>query len=421
MALITEIKTSTKTISHAATPVSIRVVGDSDAVFSLQIIRSSDSNFYDFSTNIFEDDYTSRSRLVNVNPGTLNVNFPTNTSGDTYTIRVFAEPHFDTELSFYPNKLYYSTTVTQSARSTITFSTDASISSVSATSFGSTTGSILGKYSGVRKPIVEIKDQKITVPIAAANFGVSITTPGITNNVGEWDDSALYWETVNYTADGSGSGITSLILTSVDDLYIGMQLSHVDGDFQTVLRAITAIDTSTLTVTLDGVESWDTGEPIRFRAYGSNLIRKAVGVGLKLTYATCRLAQKSTTVHTTITSGTPTNMRVKGAQGVTTGATVRGKFVDNSSSSDACVISTVKNGANSGIVSSATDATINITNGVYDADTSDIKENTILYIDGCSDGIYLSGTISIDKYPLSGSKNIYVDMSKIFTIGHDGF
>ena len=54
---------------------------------------------------------------------------------------------------------------------------------------------------------------------------------------GEWDDSDIYWESGNYTANGAGTSATSLILTSVDGLYIGMQLSHVNSVFQTEERS----------------------------------------------------------------------------------------------------------------------------------------------------------------------------------------
>ena len=51
----------------------------------------------------------------------------------------------------------------------------------------------------------------------------------------------MYWETGNYTASGSGSNSTSLTLTSVDGLVVGMQVSSINSVYQSELRAITAI------------------------------------------------------------------------------------------------------------------------------------------------------------------------------------
>ena len=107
MALIRNVKIDKSLMRSTKTTRSVVVAGDDDAVFSLQVLRSSDNEFYDFSTNAFEDNYTSQSRLANLKPGSYNINFPANASGDTYTIRVFAAPHFNTKFSFGDNELFY--------------------------------------------------------------------------------------------------------------------------------------------------------------------------------------------------------------------------------------------------------------------------------------------------------------------------
>mgnify|MGYP001348062965 CR=1 FL=1 len=99
--------------------------------------------------------------------------------------------------------------------------------------------------------------------------------------IGKWNEKALYWQSGNYTANGAGSSSTSLTLTSVDDLFVGMQVAYVNSVFQTALRAITAINTSTKTVTLDGAETWSDTHVIIFRAYGTRLINSAIGAKLQ--------------------------------------------------------------------------------------------------------------------------------------------
>ena len=421
MPLIKTIKIDTSPIRTTGTIRPVVVTGDDNAVFSIKVSESS-GKYYDFSTSTFEiPNNLAQQRLANLKPGSYDIAFPADASGNTYTVHVFAEPHYNTTIESGKNNLYQSLQVSQSGNSTITFSTDASISTVSATAIDTSTGSPDDKFMGAKRPTVTMVDKQLTVPAATGNYGVFITTPGATSNVGEWDVNDLYWESKNYTANGGGTGATELVLTSVDDLYIGMQLSHVDGTFQTELRSITAIDTDTLTVTLNGAESWSDTHTIKFRSYGSDLIKKSTDIELELSNATCRLGQESTTVRTAIASGTATSVDVNGTGGIGNGATVRCKFIDKSTSASKCVV------AHGGTTGSTSAGVLKIVNGVYAATTTStfnppagvnvpIRAGTIIYIDGSSADIYLSGTISISSYPTS-DQTIYVDVSKIFTAG----
>ena len=83
----------TSTMSNLANSRSVKVVGNANAAFSLQVSRSSNGHFYDFSTGLFSATYSSQSRLTNLSPGTTSVNFPASSSGDTYTIYIWPEPH----------------------------------------------------------------------------------------------------------------------------------------------------------------------------------------------------------------------------------------------------------------------------------------------------------------------------------------
>lgn len=402
---------------------SIEVIGDSEAVFGLQVVRASDGKFYNFVTATFEtndarsDSKKYQLRDYNKKPGRTTVVFPAASGGDTYTVRVFAEPHFNTRFFARNNDIYASYDITQQANATISFLTSTLLNAagaaiVSSKAITTSTGSLIDVKTSQKISIIE---NQMTVPTVAANHGAFLVSPVLVPGTrqlsnGIWNDNALYWQSGNYVAVGAGTNATSLILLSVAGLHVGMSISSVDGADQPLLRSITNINKSTKTVTLSGVETWADEDVILFRAYGPDLIRKAIGISLELKNGTCRLGQTSTRVHSNITSGTPTALRVKGSQGVAKGATVRGKFVDNSSSADVCSISSISS------ISGTADSTINITNGRFDADTSDIRANTILYIDGSSDKLFLSGDIIIKKYP-AASQNIKIDLTKIFTIG----
>ena len=409
--LITSVNVDASKMKTASTSRSIRVVGDSDAVFSLQVSRSSDSRFYDFSTNTFSTTYGSQSRLTNLSPGNTSIIFPAASGGDTYTVYVWPEPHFNTELNFGKNKLRYTREIEQlGTNAVVTFTTDTSISTISATSMGSSSGSSTSSYSQGNAPTVNIVDTQLTVPSSAEDFGVKISDDFVTSseilNSGTWNSNALYWQTGNYVANGAGTDSTALILDSVDGLYVGMQVAYVNTVFQTALRAITAINTTTKTVTLDGNETWSDEHVILFRAYGVDLISSAININLVLKNPTVRLGQLSTTLRTVIESGQAT-ADVNGTTGIGAGAIARCKFIDNSTSTSASKISEVAGSTTAGVIT--------ITNAEF---TAGGYVGDIIYIDNFSNLIFLTGDISITKYP-TADQIIYIDISKFLTAGQN--
>ena len=319
--LITSVDIDFSKMETASTSRSVRVVGDSNAVFSLQVSRSSNGQFYNFSTNTF-----------------------------------------------------------------------------SATSMGSSSGSSTSSYTQSNAPTVNFRDTQLTVPSSASDFGVNIT--GCTTDCvnGTWNTNALYWQTGNYVANGAGTSSTALIL------YIGMQVAYVNGVFQTALRAITAINTTTKTVTLDGNETWSNDHVILFRAYGIDLISSAININLTLANPTVRLGQLSTTLRTVIESGQAT-ADVNGTKGIGAGAIARCRFINNSTSTSASKISAVTGSTTAGVIT--------ITNAEF---TAGGYVGDIIYIDNFSNLIFLTGDISITRYP-TADQTIYIDTSKFLTAG----
>ena len=113
--------------SDLATTASSRqytVEGEKDAEFILQVFNSS-QQFYDFKTKSFSTTFTSTSSLgVKMSGGNSyngSIDFPANASGDTYTILLLTPPDKDTELTFGQGANSYSTTITQVANTTLTF------------------------------------------------------------------------------------------------------------------------------------------------------------------------------------------------------------------------------------------------------------------------------------------------------------
>ena len=388
---------------------SLIVVGDPNALFHLIISRSSDAKIYNFTLNSFETAVTSQSRLKNQSPGEISIAFPAAASGDTYSLQITADANSNTAFESGKNKLVQTVTFSQRGNSKITFT--ASGTGITNTALGDSTGSSSDSFTETVAPKVVIDELQLTVPDAASDNGFFITTTEKDLNNGTWDSGALYWQTGNYVANGAGTDATALILDSVDDLFVGMQVAVIAGTAQAELRAITAINTTTKTLTLDGNETWANDNVILFRAYGLRLIKQVIGIGLSLVNPTVRLGQTTTSVRAELTSDISEggDIAVIGTTGIGKGATIRMRGIKKNSETGACVVG--------GLSNSTTAGSFVLTNGEVEASAAKpVRVKTKIYIDGSSNKVFLSATIGIYKYPLA-AQTINVDINKILTKG----
>ena len=102
---IKSFKISTKNVSPSITVRDFIVAGDDGAVFSLRL-RRTNGDLYNFKTRAFDtsvNNNTSEHVLSNIRTsrnGYLgSVVLPAESSGDTYSFLLYAEPHFDTKIS----------------------------------------------------------------------------------------------------------------------------------------------------------------------------------------------------------------------------------------------------------------------------------------------------------------------------------
>jgi len=415
MALITKVEINQTPMLAGVTNRPLVVTGDTDARFSLFITRSSDAKVYNFTTKTFLTAVTSQSRLMDQSPGGINIVFPAAASGDTYTIQVHADARSKTEFGFGKNKLYHSLTVTQVGNTTLSIKTGGDTTfGLTDNEAGTSTGSPSFTFAGAERPTFVFNKSELTVTAAVGDHGYFITnTTNESGSEGTWDSGALC---VQYSkiANGAGTDATSLILDDVDNLVVGMQVYAVNGVFQSVLRAITAINTSTKTLTLDGNETWSNDHVILIRAYGPRLIKKACGAEISLNDdATVELGQISTSIHTELTSNVSagTEINVIGTRGIGKGATIRMRGIEKSlDTSGNMTVATIP-------TTSLTEGAVTFANGRLVASSDrPIRVKTKMYIDGCSNEIFLNGTINIAKYP-SSNTNVLVDLRKVLTRG----
>ena len=393
---------------------SLIVVGDPNALFHVRISRSSDTKIYDFTLNSFQTAVTSQSRLKNQSPGEISIAFPAAASGDTYSLQITADANSNTAFKSGKNNLVQTITFSQRGNSTITFT--ASGTGITNTALGDSTGSSSDSFTETSAPKVVIDELQLTVPDAVEDYGFFITTTEKDLNNGTWDSGALYWQTGNYVANGAGTDATALILDSVDDLFVGMQVGVIAGTAQPALRTITAINTTTKTLTLDGNATWLDDGVILFRAYGLRLIKQVIGIGFSLVNPTVRLGQTTTSIDDELTSNKTgsADINVNGTLGIGVGATVRIRGLEKSEDEGACTVASVDSSSNGGGV---TGGSMVLSNYKLKASAAKpVRSKTKIYIDGSSNKVFLSATIGVYKYPLA-AQIIYVDINKILTTG----
>ena len=414
MNLIKSATIEQKPMRTGASNRSLIVVGDPNSIFHVVISRSSDTKIYDFSLNSFQAAITSQSRLKNQSPGQISIAFPAAASGDTYSLQITADANSNTAFESGKNKLVQTITFSQRGNSKITFT--ASGTGITNTALGDSTGSSSDSFTETSAPKVVIDELQLTVPDAVSDNGFFITTTEKDLNNGIWDSGALYWQTGNYVANGAGTNATALILDSVDDLFVGMQVAVIAGTAQAELRAITAINTATKTLTLDGNETWANDNVILFRAYGLRLIKQVIGIGLSLVNPTVRLGQITTSIDDELTSNKTgsADININGTLGIGVGATVRIRGLEKSEDAGACTVASVDSSSNGGGVAGGS---IVLSNYKLKASAAKpVRSKTKIHIDGSSNKVFLNTAIGVYKYPLA-AQTINVDINKILTKG----
>ena len=404
-------------ITPEAQSLPIQINGDTNAVYSMTITRSSDGRSYNFTSKTFASTVTSESRLKNQAPGVVEVSIPAAVSGDTYTINIFAEPHYNTFM-YRDNNVFDKLTVTQKANAQITFT--AKGVSHDNTSLGSSTGTITKIYSGSNRNVVEFKRLQLTADSSGDDIhgfflkdtdGTVLTRGGVNATSNAFFSAYFYWQTGNYVADGAGASSSSLTLTSVDGLRIGMQVGTINGTDRTSgLKSITAINTDTKTVTLDGNETWSDTHVILFRAYGADLINSAAGIKLELENTLVELGETTTTLRTAITSNVAasSNIDVNGTTGIAAGTIIEMKGLEKSTDAGAAVIGNIS--------ASTTAGTIQILNARIPGATRAVRAGTKITVVGSSEKVFLTGKIKISKYP-AANQVIYLDTVKLLQVG----
>ena len=202
--------------------------------------------------------------------------------------------------------------------------------------------------------------------------------------------------TTEANAGGTAADSNQVVVADVTGLVVGMELTYiVSATAPGSATTITAVNTTTKTLTLSRNQAITDGHTMTFRAYGPRLIQNAIGIGLSLTDPTVKLGQLVTSIDDEITSNisSATEFNVNGTLGVGAGATVRMRGLEKSEDAGAATVVTVDSSGNG---EGITGGMIGITNAriIASADRP-VRSGTKMYIDGSSNLVYLSGKIGI--------------------------
>ena len=419
-------------ITSSSNNIVSRITGETGAVFSVQIIDTSSQNkFYNFKTNTFTTAFISENVLTNVEMSgsryDININIPAAASGNTYKVMVFADPFFNTKIadSASSNDYLLTASTEQGSDVTVRFSTSTDQDATNLVGVGAFVGSTTGSSGSSSNTEVafteEIEDS------STGYHGYKYTLPTATNKSNTLDStlqpvdgvvgrsSSDFYTAVSTQTNGAGTNSASMIVDSVDNLVVDMDLVSIvsSGDLEQegslgvlTYPTITAIDVDTKTVTLSDTPSWADDKVVVFRAYGGELIRKSTG-GLfefNLTvvpvggisgddrvknWGSCR-------VNAAVSSST--SITVDGFRGASAGSKIIGAGVN--STDGANVITNVH--------ASGTPITV--------AGAQTLADNTFLYIYGSGWKAIIEGTITIKTFP-SASVDVYYDVDRAFVLG----
>ena len=277
MKKITNITLNKSTIPSTASFVKYKVFGEPEAVFNFYIKDSSSPNkFYNFKTATFTNTFTSENVLTNVTLGSGffegTVKLPASSSGNEYRFFAIAKSHFDSQVN--DKTLLLRTDLTQEAGVTVRFTTSTDQATGSANTSSNTS--------------IELSQVTLVDAADSLALGYKFDFNVDTNVFNELNADLQpvdgdFFTKQSKTTSGTGSSITAMVLTDVNNLVVGMSLVSIASSSVTTsgslgvltFPTITAIDTNTNTVTLSSAHSWANSKAVVFRAYGSELIRQS--------------------------------------------------------------------------------------------------------------------------------------------------
>ena len=424
MKKITSIKINDNDLPASSSSRVFRITGDEGAVFSVRV-RTADSKYYNFVGKAFQTNYNAKTTLRNIEIKGKSYSgaivFPADADGATYHFEIFAEPHFDTELSkevigsflnsdserenLEFNHLFYSTVISQVANTTVTIGVKAD------TAGNYTSASLSQTVASTKSPIVtdeQTLDLDFTIENVSsdgAGFGLQLIKTTVTDS----DFFTLTTQIINEPGRDASASFTNYVMDSVDNLGVGMAIHSVSAGSISgsprVIKAQKYPPTSTVSpgepfVKFSVAQAFSDNVTITFRAYGPSNIKNSTGVEVEFQDLKLEVVPLTTTVRGGISSTTAVN--VDGTYGIgksTDGTYIEGLGVDNTSDNP---ITGVSASSSAGSITTTVAQTL--------------AAGTKLNIIGCAKKYKLTGRAIVKKFPTSDT-TIYLDADDLLRLG----
>ena len=375
----------------------ISINGTDGCVFNIQVFNSS-GQFYDFNANSFSSGFSFYKNLEVELSGTnfvTNINFPANSGGDTYTVFLFTTPDKNTQFSrsISGHKYVVKKSFNQIGNAVLTFSPG----TVNSSNYKTFATSTLTESSTTAQNFTTNIDWTVeNVENDSHGFGLRLTDAFA--NLSQFEDY-FYFETTD-TVDGAISSATELVLDDLTNIAVGMIITAVSSGSLSGTPKITAINTSTKTLTLSSSQSFADGITLTFRAYGSSTIFDSTSVSVEFSpFSATEPERLSKTVRGDISGSTTVDLN--GTYGISGGNHVKitGVGVNNSSTN---LIETVSASSSAGSMVVSLSQTL--------------EDTTVIYFTGCSRKVQIKGKITTTQTPTTNT-TINLDLDKIITVG----
>jgi hypothetical protein len=389
----------------------ITVRGDVGAEYSLQVVKDS-NNFYNFKTNSFSTGFSpKKNKKIKLfgSSSSTNVVFPGGSSAQ-YKVLLFVEPNSDTELIIGEDSKIATKSITQNADVDVVFS-PVTVSAVDGTANYKTLPSNVTKTAipnSVQGVTADINMTFENAETTGGGFGfrtnlIDAFTP-VSFNPTKFNFEKFWYfeatEAILTNPAGDGNSTTTVVVASLTDLVVGMELFYKQGTTSAATNtSITAINTTTKTITLSVANTLTEGQTMTFRGYGSKIIEKASGTVLSIGSFQILETPLVKTVRAAVSSST--TITVNGTFGIAGGNHViyKGQGVDNSSNN---AVTSVSASSSAGSFESQTAQTL--------------LAGASLKFNGCTQKIQIIGQITIIQFP-SEDRTISLDLEKFITVG----
>ena len=443
MKKITSIEINQGDMSAAAQSRSFTVIGEPDSYFSIEV-KTSGNKYYNFSTGVFGSGgvYTPNHRLSNVrirgNSYTFSINFPADADGETYTILLYAEPHFETEFSenvlgsyFQSGNLIYddynkylcSFDIKQIADTTV------DIKAVPRTTSNYTTASTDAFFRLTQSP-VSTDSQSVDFSFVVENrdddsraFGLQL----LKNTVTDSDFFIKTTGTIDHAGKDASATFAKYNVESIDNLGVGMTIDSAVTSGGSIRAVVAFGNPAPVIMSAEKYPQTDVDFPgtpfieitpaiafadddvLTFFASGSNNIRNASGMDVSFENLKIEVHTPSTTtVRGAISSST--TVTVNGTYGI--GKVAVGEGVSGIASTyiEGFGVNNTSDNPITGVSVSSSAGSITTTVA------QTLADKTKLTIVNQAKAYTISGRVNINKFPASNTQ-INLNLDNLLLVG----